>query len=579
MTRWSLFLQTLSLLTPLPGTLFAYAGDNWNATNKRLESSRLAIGTDIRTSILVEFNQPMDDGSLQPTDFTVDGVNPTAVAHFAALNTGAFLTVPTMSPSATPVVALVGEVKDTSGNALSTGTVTALDGMAPGLTASIANNYTKADIELNVKSDEPIAGSRPNIIINRCDTFKTGDCTVRVTPTISTSIVTERAEWNFKLIGLGKGLYNVQVDATDVKVNSGKVGNADPSNAAALDFEIDATLPAPGAETATPQDPVTKDVLLSDPIILKIDWNSEGDGSEYLGDSHSKVELTKAELDGVNVLNLASSKGGEMREWTITVPKSVLGATEADQVKLHKLVYNGEDELGTPLAADRTFEFTVIKKPAYQVTLQPGINLVSLPSDPASSKIDDVITNKDDVNLVFTYDPSDPRGPWLFASRTDMTQPFQGDLKTIDARHAYFVRAISVVVLKVDLPIPDPLKLFIPPTLSVQLGWNLIPVSDIRQSAAGVKIDADDYLAGDQVGSGPHLRPDPSPAMAARFTRCGEQRPAGGRRLLGVVHRTRADNPVNPGQDTSQKGALPAWEGSLVIWVVQQACPDLGTTA
>ena len=117
--------------------------------------------------------------------------------------------------------------------------------------------------------------------------------------------------------------------------------------------------------------------------------------------------------------------------------------------------------------------------------MTPGINLISLPSQPLSTAIDDVITGKDDVNLVFTYDPTDPKGPWLVASRSNIGEAFKGDLKTIDAKHAYFVRAISPVTLNVDLPTPDPLTLFIPPTIVVQKGWNLIPVSDIQQGAVG----------------------------------------------------------------------------------------------
>lgn len=484
--------RTLNLVKVKPLLVGVFAGDNWNPTTKRLESSRLGIGKDDRTSILVEFNQPLDPGSIQAADFTVDGVNPISVAHFKDIATGAFLTVPLMAPGATPVVALVGEVKDTGGNSLTTGTKTSIDGIAPALTATIANNFTKGDIELNVKSDEPIAGSRPNIVVNLCTQFKgsttNGGCTTKVTPATSTSIVTERAEWNFKLTGLGTGRYNITGDAYDVKVNKGTVGNADVTNSDALSFEIDKALPSPTAVTVTPTVTGTANVLLADPIIIRIDWASEGDGTEYTGDTHSKVELTKAELNGTSVLGLASSKGGAKVEWTITIPKSTLGATEADQVKAHKLVFNGTDELGNKLATDQTKDFTVVKKPAYQLALTPGINLISLPSQPLSTAIDDVITSTDDVNLVFTYDPTDPKGPWLVASRSSIGETFQGDLKTIDAKHAYFVRAISPVTLKVALPTPDPLTLFIPPTIAVHKGWNLIPVSDITQSAAGAFI-------------------------------------------------------------------------------------------
>ena len=72
--------RTLKVVKVKPLMVGAFAGDNWNAANKRLESSRLGIGKDDRTSILVAFNQPMDPGSLDTGDFTVDGANPISVA-------------------------------------------------------------------------------------------------------------------------------------------------------------------------------------------------------------------------------------------------------------------------------------------------------------------------------------------------------------------------------------------------------------------------------------------------------------------------------------------------------------------
>ena len=510
-------IRTLKIVKVKPVLVAATAGDNWNPVTQRLEGSRVGVGKDNRTSIMVEFNQPVDPSSLETTDFTVDGVAPISVAHFTAVGTGVFLTVPLMAPGATPVVVLVGEIKDTGGNLLSSGTKTALDRIAPVVTASIVNNFTKGDIVLNVKSDEPIAGSRPNIEVRLCPTFTgsttTGDCTVAAVHTTSTSIVVERAEWNFKLSGLAKGRYNIRGDASDVAVNKGTFGVADVTSTSALSFEIDKTLEKPTNVTASPEGSGTSvgKVILADPVIIKIDWSSEGNGDEYKGDTHAKVDLTKAELDGVSVLALASSKGGLKVEWTITVPKSTLGATEADQVKAHKLVFNGTDELGNTRTTDEIFDFTVIKKPAYELALTPGINLISLPSEPASSKIDDVITSKDEIDLVFTYDPTDPKGPWLVASRADASQAFQGDLKTIDAKHAYFVRAVSGVTLKVDLPTPDPTDLFIPPTISVQKGWNLIPVADIEQKTFAATIDADAYLAGTKWARALTFDPTKSP--------------------------------------------------------------------
>ena len=328
----------------------AVTGNHWNTVTERLEGSHAGLpGTDKRTSIQVVFSKPMDGASLQTGDFTVDGVNPLAVSHFSGLLDSVFLTVPEMVPSATPVVTIVGEVRDVAGNPLTTGTVTAQDGIAPRLTATLASTLTTGDIDLNVKSDELIAGTRPNIVVSRCNQFggstTTGDCTLQVSPTTSTSIVTERAEWNFKLAmaGLGVGRYNIRGDASDVKGNRGTVGVADVTSASALSFEIDRTLPFPTAIG------LPGGTTFTNPFIIEIDWSSEGDGTEYTGDSHAKVNLIKAELDGQDVLANASTTDFSL--FTIAIPSIPLGQ--------HTLVFNGADELGNKLASDQTLNFTV----------------------------------------------------------------------------------------------------------------------------------------------------------------------------------------------------------------------------
>ena len=86
-----------------------------------------------------------------------------------------------------------------------------------------------------------------------------------------------------------------------------------------------------------------------------------------------------------------------------------------------------------------------------------------------------------------------PLGPWLFARRDRKEDPFSGDLKTIDADHAYFIRSNAVVTLAVDIPVQSPV-LFVPPTIVVRAGWNLIPVTDITQGDFGTAIAANTYL-------------------------------------------------------------------------------------
>ena len=69
-------------------------------------------------------------------------------------------------------------------------------------------------------------------------------------------------------------------------------------------------------------------------------------------------------------------------------------------------------------------------------------------------------------------------------------------METIDGNHAYFMRAVSDVTLKVDVPPTDPSRPAPPKTFNVVQGWNLVPVSDITRQAFDSTIDADSYLTG-----------------------------------------------------------------------------------
>ena len=272
----------------------------------------------------------------------------------------------------------------------------------------------------------------------------------------------------------------IGITVRDAANNGGTLGTGtgDPTAAAALDFEIDTGLAA--AVTT----PATGDKSEGSALFLfEIDWTAESDGTEYSGDTQASVSLDKAELDGVNVLKLAAANSTGDR-WTIAVPRLAVGS--------HTLTFNGSDALGNTMALDASVTFEVTQRLLYAMALQPDLNLISLPATPATPGINDIFGSSD-VSLVFTYDPVDPRGPWLFASRTDISQPFAGDLTTIDARHAYFVSTTARVTLLVDIPVQSPV-LFVPPTISVRTGWNLVPVSDITQRAFATPIAANSYL-------------------------------------------------------------------------------------
>jgi hypothetical protein len=486
--------QALRILKQTPGLEAATTGNNWDSGSGALKTAKAANGDD-RTSIEVELTVPINGASVDADDFTVDGIIPADAEHFSGRASSVFLTVGALAPDATPTVAIVGELEDTGGNVIDSGSETAVDGIAPDLTVTFTGgNYTKSGVEISVVSDEPIAGSLPSRMVYKCTTSADA-CDGAASHTQRSSVVETRKEWTFSMSGFGEGRYSLEVGARDTKGNIVTAGGANAKKG--LSFEIDKTLPAPvkdvnGDEVLDTVPAPGGSITLSDSTLLRIRWETEAD--EYVGDSHVTVWITKMELDGADVSDQVSTR--DNKNFTITVSKELLGATQADQLGSHSLVFNATDEAGNALSKDAKLDFTVALRDLYELNLNPGINLVSLPSDPASTDINDVITSSDNINLVFTYNPADPRGPWLFASRTSVDDPFTGDLETIDGNHAYFMRAVSDVTLKVDVPPTDPSRPAPPKTFNVVQGWNLVPVSDITRQAFDSTIDADSYLTG-----------------------------------------------------------------------------------
>ena len=142
----------------------------------------------------------------------------------------------------------------------------------------------------------------------------------------------------------------------------------------------------------------------------------------------------------------------------------------------------------------------------WELKLAPGMNLVSLPRNPAEGDINHLIPLHAPVDLICTVatatdgtgiPPCDSdEGPWLSARRSPETGRLEGTLRTIDAAHAYWIRAQAPTSLQIAIP-PlgphDPL-----PTIPVIGGqWNLIPVLSLQPTeniTQGTELDADEYL-------------------------------------------------------------------------------------
>jgi hypothetical protein len=189
-------------------------------------------------------------------------------------------------------------------------------------------------------------------------------------------------------------------------------------------------------------------------------------------DSHNSVTLTSITLDGVDV----SAQVG-----TIDSDSFVVSAGGLSQGS-HTLTFTAVDTVGnTLLTTAQSYTFEVVARRAYSVPLSPGWNLVSLPGDPVDPSIDSVLPPSHPATQVLTFDPSDPNGPWLVATRAaDGT--WTGTLSSMVAGHAYWINTGAFTPMTSLIPERDPAAVL--PTVSVVAGWNLVPIIDLQQTVA-----------------------------------------------------------------------------------------------
>ena len=128
-----------------------------------------------------------------------------------------------------------------------------------------------------------------------------------------------------------------------------------------------------------------------------------------------------------------------------------------------------------------------------KIDLKPGWNLISLPSQPPNPAINAVIPPKHPVDAVMAYDNATQA--WHVAQRDEETGLFAGDLATMTATAAYFVRTDSAECLPIlRPPISSPEAAPESPiSIPVSEGWNLLPVVTHRRPLPRV-LPADEYF-------------------------------------------------------------------------------------
>jgi len=468
--------QSVTLSSADPNAIL---GQHWDAS----KSGSARLITDVKkgknTSIRVIFDGDIDGDSVDAADFTVDGVAAVAANWYSGQADSVFLTVGAKGPSATPKVEVAsGSISDAAGNKNSKVLTnsSAADGLAPTFEVEVTAEGTGVpvsdkDVTIKVTANETLL-TNPTISVG----FVASDALEgsMVPQTGLTFLGTN--QWSKKLTvdsyltGISKddGTFIVNVSGTDTAGNTGTGGSDDPTSSSAIFLEMDDAITAPTVDPAN-----GTSVTRSDPFIT-IDWT--GEGSEYDGDSHKKVTLTVLTLDDADVL--ASAATTDNRTFILSTSGLALGD--------HDLEINGTDDAGNTLASNASVTFTVKATPDVSIPLKPGMNLISLPGEPADSAINSVIT-VDEVKSVTSYQ----NGAWLSATR-DADGVLSGDLTTIDGSNAYWVNTTSFNPIKVSVPgqgFDAP-----PPAISLSAGWNMVPVTVLGSQSPGDTVSADTYF-------------------------------------------------------------------------------------
>ena len=500
-----------------PDMVAAVTGSWWDPSLTPAEGSNDRTQTDVtkslNTSIRVDFDGGLNNGTVQLTDFEVGDSTPLDLAWYPGRPQSVFLTVSPLDPKARPKIEVVGEVQDTAGNRLSSDTLAnATDGIAPTLALSPTDRpVTRTSMEIMLSSNEnaSTATVRLEIALIGDDTTVTGGPTV-------VPVTGGPTAWKGTITPPSDGLYNVYAEATDVNVttNTGSAGTAVhtsdasgsrmPNNMAvaladAVLFEKDTRVPDPMFLPAGDTDDAN--------TIISVNYADEGreyglmsDGS-YTDtaadvatsfDSHKTVTVVSATLDDADI-----SDGISTADNVQFLHKPAAALAEGE----HTIKIKVMDEAGNEAEVSHTFK--VVQRAPFSVPLVPGWNMVSFPADPSDPTIDAVVGGSVPVTVVMTLKD----GVWLTATRergADGTfGTFVGALTEIDSGLGYWVftstfEPIMTVIPRLAGGAVDGSRPPTPPTVKIVQGWNIVSILDVtgdKTAAAADDVDADAYFS------------------------------------------------------------------------------------
>ena len=350
-----------------PSLLRAETGRHWDNsldTGDSDDKTEYRVSKADRNSVLVVFDEHLDDNTVTAADFEVDGNTPidaavrnirvrddsedgdgnesimgSDVQDVGSTRGYVFLTVEEMNPDSQPTVELVGEVSDIVGNKKDTGRDNeADDRIAPTLTVAVTEGdrpVTRDMVNLTITSNENI--SAPFATYHRVMSSFSGQtlgAERRATPVFKSA-----REYTAAIDPSDDGLYTVHVAAQDN--SGGNIGSTGDNSApvdvygetSAILFERDTNISAPDVNPDLSG--IQAWFHTDDPdALISIDFS--GEGTEYFQDTHDMVTIMSAMLDDMDITDdLQSNQAGNVflfRASGLDLGEYTLSVTAMDEV-------------------------------------------------------------------------------------------------------------------------------------------------------------------------------------------------------------------------------------------------------
>jgi len=433
--------------------------------------------------IKVTLSEDLDTASLAAADFEVDDIAPASIlfgddieniADGAVANPThlVYLEMATdLDSDATPEVEIVDDVDDKAGNDLDEADVDATDGIAPTLVVTVDTELGADEYEVTISmtSDEDLIASTVNVDVVNGVTAASTDVTMTKGAGNTWSGVFEIND---------SAEFTAEADAEDEATNPGVQDTAT--------FEGDEDSP-----TATVQDAGGTNMNATAHTEAGTVWIViTYDEDDYTNDSYktvtvSAVTLDEVDDDGDSVASITALVGDLLTsdDITFTLAKTL---TEGD----YEFSITAEDDAGNELTS--TADFEVVAQDPFDLVLNPGVNLISIPGTPAgdAGALSTLFADTE-VTSVITYDAAvnaNGGNPWLTSTKDAAAGTWSGDVTALEPGKSYFIEATAGATIEILL---EDAGVEVPPSVAVYQGWNAVGYWSISGNAY---TDLDSYL-------------------------------------------------------------------------------------